>query len=255
MRIITYNVNGVRAALSKGLAQWVKAAEPDVLCLQEIKTSREDFPAKVFEDLGYKCNIFPAQKKGYSGTAILSRRVPDDVCLGMDVPEFDSEGRIMKARFGDFWIASIYFPSGSSGEHRQESKFRFLDVFLPRAVHWASELKNLILCGDFNICHKPIDIHDPVSNKNSSGFLPEERAWMDSFFSSGFSDVFRYLHPDAREAYTWWSFRANARQKNKGWRIDYITVTDNLRPLLRRCVILTEARHSDHCPVLAEIEI
>jgi len=254
VRLITYNVNGIRAALNKGFESWLRASLPDVLCLQEIKTTREDFPTPLFENLHYHVYVFPAIKKGYSGTAILSRKKPEDVMTGIGVEEFDAEGRLIQVRMGKTWIVSVYFPSGSSGEHRQQSKFRFLDAFLPWAVQRAQEVEKLIICGDFNICHRPIDIHDPVSNKNSSGFLPEERAWMEKYFQSGFTDAFRLLHPEEPHQYTWWSFRANARQKNKGWRIDYITLANNLAPALRRCVHLPEARHSDHCPVLAELD-
>lgn len=254
VRLITYNVNGIRAAMNKSFDQWLRTAEPDVLCLQEIKTSQEDFPGLIFSAFDYKWFLFPAERKGYSGTAILSRQMPDEVLTGIGVQEFDAEGRLIQARFGSTWVASVYFPSGSSGEHRQQSKFRFLEVFLPWAICRAREVKKLVICGDFNICHRPIDIHDPVSNKNSSGFLPEERAWMEKYLSSGFTDAFRYLHPDEAHQYTWWSFRANARQKNKGWRIDYITLVDSLVPALKRCIHLPEARHSDHCPVLAELE-
>lgn len=253
MRIITYNVNGIRAALGKGLGAWLEAARPDVLCLQEIKASYEDFPASVFHSLGYQVHLFPAEKRGYSGTATLTKESPTSVVRGMGNAEFDSEGRVIQVHFGELVIMNAYFPSGSAGEHRQQSKYRFLDAFFPFARGVSQAHPFLVTCGDFNICHRAIDIHDPVGNKNSSGFLPEERVWMDKYFSSGFVDAFRLLHPDAPHQYTWWSFRANARQKNKGWRIDYITVTEGLVPRIQSCLILPEARHSDHCPVSMDL--
>jgi len=254
MRLITYNVNGIRAALGKGFMEWLKIVNPDILCLQEIKVQSSEFPHYLFEQLGYKSYIFPAEKKGYSGTAILTKLNSVNIIRGMGVDEYDKEGRVMLAQFENIFVINVYFPSGSSGPHRQESKFRFLNVFLPYAIQKSTELKNLIICGDFNICHKPIDIHDPIANKNSSGFLPEERAWMDNFFSSGYTDVFRAFSPDLPHQYTWWSYRAQARRKNKGWRIDYITCTDRIISSFLRCNILTEAYHSDHCPVLAELK-
>ncbi|MCS6981261.1 MAG: exodeoxyribonuclease III [Flavobacteriales bacterium] len=254
MRIITYNVNGIRAALAKGLGAWLEAAHPDVLCLQEIKASAEDFPIDLFHSLGYQVHLFPAEKRGYSGTAILTQKSPTSVVRGMGNQEFDREGRVIQVHFGALVIMNVYFPSGSAGAHRQESKFRFLDAFLVFAQDAAHSHPHLVTCGDFNICHKAIDIHDPVGNKNSSGFLPEERAWMDKYFSSGFVDVFRMFYPDTPHQYTWWSYRANARKKNKGWRIDYITVTEVLASRARACRILSEAQHSDHCPVLMELD-
>lgn len=251
MKIITYNVNGLRSALSKNWLDWLKVVNPDVVCLQEIKSTADQLELGLFHDLGYETYLFPAQKKGYSGVALFSKSKPDHVEIGMGMDVYDSEGRILRADFGDVSVMSAYFPSGSSGEERQEFKFRFLADFQEYVNDLKSEKSKLIICGDYNICHRPIDIHNPVSNAKSSGFLPEERAWMETFFQNGFVDTFRLFNPDPHH-YTWWSYRANARAKNLGWRIDYIAASENLKDNIKRSVILHEAKHSDHCPVLTE---
>ncbi|MXV14484.1 exodeoxyribonuclease III [Hufsiella ginkgonis] len=253
MKIITYNVNGIRSALSKNWLEWLKAADADIVCLQEIKASPEqltDLP--LLEALGYEHYWYPAEKKGYSGTAILTRRTPKYVEYGCGVNDYDKEGRIIRADFDGFSVMSAYFPSGSSGEHRQGFKYAFLDDFRNYIDKLKVAYPNLIICGDYNICHRAIDIHNPKSNANSSGFLPEERAWMESFMNSGFIDSFRYFNAEPHH-YTWWSFRFNARSKNLGWRIDYCLVSGPLESRLKRSVILPEAKHSDHCPVLVEL--
>jgi exodeoxyribonuclease-3 len=253
MRIITYNVNGIRAALNKGFADWVKAAAPDVLCLQEIKADTDQIPLEVFDKLGYHHFWFPAQKKGYSGVAILSRPKPDDVEAGMGMDSYDSEGRFIRADFGNLSVVSAYHPSGSSGEERQAFKMQWLTDFERYVSDLRQRRPKLILSGDYNICHKPIDIHDPVRNANMSGFLPEEREWMSRFLSQGYIDTFRFLNKDPHQ-YTWWSYRANARSNNKGWRIDYNMVTENLENEISKSRILPEAVHSDHCPVMLELK-
>lgn len=253
MRIITYNVNGIRAAISKGLIDWMKQADPDVLCLQEIKASPEQVGVFELEEMGYYHYWYPAQKKGYSGVAIFSKTKPNKVVYGCGIKEYDEEGRILRADFDNYSVMSVYHPSGSSGDLRQSFKMKWLDDFNT----YISELKKtqpkLILCGDFNICHKPIDIHNPKSNANTSGFLPEEREWMEQFINSGFVDTFRHFNQEPHQ-YSWWSYRAGARAKNLGWRIDYNIATENLRDKLLRSVILPNAMHSDHCPVLLELE-
>lgn len=252
-KIITYNVNGIRSAISKGWLEWLKAAKPDIVCLQEIKANPEQLDLPVFEEAGYHHYWYPAEKKGYSGVAILTREKPDHVEYGCGIREYDSEGRVLRADYGDISVMSVYMPSGSSGELRQGFKMKWLSDF----DNYIKELKikrpNLIICGDYNICHKPIDIHNPVSNAKSSGFLPEEREWIEGFICNGFIDSFRYFNTDPHQ-YTWWSFRANARNKNLGWRIDYNLVSQTLESKLRNSFILSQARHSDHCPVLLEIE-
>lgn len=253
MKIITYNVNGLRAAVNKGLAEWLKINPVDVLCLQETKLQPEQYPAEVFDSLGYKHYLFSAQKKGYSGVAILTRREPDHVEYGMGIPEYDNEGRFIRADYGDLSIVSVYHPSGTSGDERQAFKMTWLERFQDYVVCLRQKRPKLILCGDYNICHEPIDIHDPVRNANSSGFLPEEREWMTGFLQAGFTDAYRYLHPDTQE-FTWWSYRFRARERNKGWRIDYCMVSEPVRPLLVDARILSDAVHSDHCPMLLEIK-
>jgi exodeoxyribonuclease III len=252
MRIITYNVNGIRAALSKGFQDWLKAANPDVLCLQEIKADESKFDKAIFEDMGYHVYVHPAVKKGYSGVAILSKPKPKHVEIGCGMDLYDCEGRVIRADYEDYSVASVYMPSGSSGEERQGFKMRWLDDFQGYAEDLKTSLPGLVISGDYNICHQPIDIHNPKSNANSSGFLPEERSWMSKFLENGFIDSFRHFNPEPHN-YTWWSYRAGARQKNLGWRIDYNMVTSNLQDRLKRSAILTEAKHSDHCPVLLEI--
>ena len=253
MRIITYNVNGIRAALNKGFADWVKAAAPDVLCLQEIKADTDLIPRAEFEKLGYHHFLFPARKKGYSGVAILSRPKPDDIEAGMGMEQYDSEGRFIRADFSDLSVVSVYHPSGSSGDERQAFKMQWLSDFERYVSDLRQRRPKLILSGDYNICHKPIDIHDPVRNANMSGFLPEEREWMSRFLSQGYIDTFRFLNKDPHQ-YTWWSYRANARSNNKGWRIDYNMVTENLENEISKSRILPEAVHSDHCPVMLELK-
>ncbi len=253
MKILTYNINGIRAAMNKGLTEWLASVDADIVCFQEIKANPEQFDTTAFEKLGYHCYWFPAQKKGYSGTAILSKVKPTHVEIGCGNPIFDYEGRILRADFSHFSVISAYFPSGSSGDLRQDVKMNFLDFFQQYIDQLKTQSKPLFICGDVNICHQAIDIHDPVSNKNSSGFLPEERAWLSAFLESGFTDTFRFFNPQPHQ-YSWWSYRANARERNKGWRIDYIFVDDRLQQMLKKSLLLPEAKHSDHCPVLLYLE-
>jgi exodeoxyribonuclease III len=249
MKVLSYNVNGIRSAVSKGLTDYLAAANADVVCLQEIKAEESQIDLGVFAALGYRSFWHSAGKKGYSGVAILTRLEPKHVEVGCGNQEWDHEGRIIRADFDGFSAISAYFPSGSSGEHRQEAKYRFLDYFYPYAARLREQIPNLLICGDYNICHREIDIHDPKGNKDSSGFLPEERAWMEKFFKCGFTDTFRHFYPELRDQYSWWSFRANARNNNKGWRIDYISAGDSMQSALKEAGISPEARHSDHCPV------
>jgi exodeoxyribonuclease-3 len=253
-RIITYNVNGIRAAMNKGWVSWLQSSEGDIVCLQEIKAEPGQFDVRPIENLGYYCYWYPAQKKGYSGTAILCKQKPQNVAYGCGHELYDFEGRILRADFQDYSVMSVYLPSGSSGESRQDVKMQFLDFFSDYIGKLVQQFPHLILCGDFNICHRPIDIHDPVGNKNSSGFLPEERQWLDEFLNSGFVDTFRYFNPEPHQ-YTWWSYRAGVRAKNKGWRIDYNLASKILEPQLLRSVILSNAMHSDHCPVLTDFNL
>jgi exodeoxyribonuclease-3 len=253
MRIITYNVNGIRAAMNKGLVEWVGHAQPDVLCLQEIKATPDQVNTQPFTDMGYHLYWYPAQKKGYSGVAIFSKPEPTHVEYGCGLKEYDDEGRVLRLDFGDLSVMSVYHPSGSSGDLRQVFKMKWLGDFTGYIEQLQKQRPNLLLCGDFNICHREIDIHNPKSNANTSGFLPEERAWMEQFINSGFIDTFRHFNKDPHH-YSWWSYRAGSRGKNLGWRIDYNMATQNLEHRLRRSVILPDAMHSDHCPVLLEID-
>jgi len=252
MKIATYNVNGLRSAISKGFLDWLTAANPDVICLQEIKSEASQLNLEDFKNRGYEPYLFSAQKKGYSGVAILSKQQADFVEVGMNHPEYDFEGRNIRADFGDFTILSTYFPSGTTGDIRQDFKMRFLTDFQHYTTQLKKERPNLIICGDYNICHRAIDIHNPVSNAKSSGFLPEERDWMEQFLNAGYTDSFRHLNKEPKH-YTWWSFRAGSREKNLGWRIDYVCIANELESRLKHAFILPEAKHSDHCPVMIEL--
>ncbi len=254
LRILSYNVNGIRSAASKGLAGWLSENPFDILCFQEMKAERDQFDASELEALGYNAFWHSAQKKGYSGVATFSKIPPDHVAAGCGMDKYDREGRILRTDFGDWTLLNCYFPSGTTGDERQAFKMEFLDDFFGWIQELRRERPRLIVAGDYNIAHREIDIHDPVGNKKSSGFLPEEREWMSRWFHSGFTDTFRHLHPDA-VSYSWWSFRAGARGNNKGWRIDYQTVTDNLREQLRGAGQIPDAVHSDHCPVWIEIDL
>jgi exodeoxyribonuclease-3 len=250
MKIVSYNVNGIRSATSKGLLNWMEELKAEVYCFQETKADRSQLDHAPFEFFGYNSYWFSAQKKGYSGVAIFTKQKPDHVEYGFGDPEFDAEGRIVRADFGDTSIISVYIPSGSSGEERQAYKMVWLDYFYNYIDELKKEKKKLIICGDYNICHKPIDIHDPISNKNSSGFLPEEREWLSTFIDNGFVDTFRQFHPEPHQ-YSWWTFRAGARERNKGWRIDYCMTTPNID--VKDAGILQQVKHSDHCPVWVAI--
>jgi len=255
MRIISYNVNGIRAAIKKGFLDWLKTNPADVISIQETKALKENVDHVLFNDLCYHDYWFSAQKKGYSGVAVFTKIVPDKIEFGNGHKVSDDEGRIIQLDFKDVKLINAYFPSGTSGDIRQTFKYHWLDEF----YKWLDQLKRkhpkLILCGDYNIAHKEIDIHDPKGNKNSSGFLPEERKWMDKFFESGWTDTFREFHTEAHR-YSWWSQRfPTVRLQNKGWRIDYINVTDPLKKKLKGAEIFPNVKHSDHCPVYLDIEI
>ena len=252
MKILSYNVNGIRAALNKGFGDWLKDAAPDVICLQETKATKEQVDTAIFEELGYNHYWHSAQKKGYSGVAILTKDTPLNVQKGTGIEHMDFEGRVVRADFGYLSIISLYLPSGTN-LHRLDYKFKFMDDFQDYINTLKKESPNLVICGDYNICHRAIDIHDPVRNKNISGFLPAEREWIDGFINSGFVDSFRYLNPEPHQ-YSWWSYRANARKNNKGWRIDYNLVSENLKKNIKRAFLLPDAKHSDHCPVGLELE-
>lgn len=253
MKIVSYNVNGIRAALSKGFLNWLSTVEADVVCLQEIKAMEAQLELAVFEKAGYCYTYwYSAHKKGYSGVAILSRQQPDQVTLGTGIPYMDFEGRNIRADFPGISVMSLYLPSGTNIA-RLGHKLQYMADFQTYVDTLKVAVPNLVICGDYNICHKAIDIHDPIRNKNISGFLPVEREWIAGFIDNGFIDSFRYFNKDPHN-YTWWSYRANARNNNKGWRLDYGMVNHPLEHSLKRSVILSEARHSDHCPILLEFK-
>ncbi len=252
MKIVSYNVNGIRAAMRKGLTDWLKQVDAEVVGFQEIKAKEEQIDTEALKALGYHYQYwFPADKKGYSGTGIISKIKPEHVEYGTGIDYMDFEGRNIRADFKDFSFMSMYLPSGTN-DARLQFKFKYMDEMLRYASDLKKEIPKLIISGDYNICHQPIDIHDPVRLKNVSGFLPEERAWLTDFMNEGFIDSFRQFN-SLPEQYTWWSYRAGSRQRNKGWRIDYHLVTPELMPQIKRSVILPEAKHSDHCPILIEL--
>jgi len=252
-KIISYNVNGIRAAIRKGFVDWLAQENPDVVCIQETKAQPEQIENELFEKLGYHCYWFSAQKKGYSGVGILTKEKPKHVEYGMGIEKYDFEGRFLRADFSDFSVASIYHPSGSSGEERQAFKIQWLKDFREYAGQLRQKHPNLILSGDYNICRLWIDIHNPDKQLDSSGFLWEERKWFDEFTLDGFIDSFRYFNREPHY-YSWWSYRMGARQKNLGWRIDYHMVSQEMETRLKGASILKDAVHSDHCPIVVELD-
>ena len=252
MKIISYNVNGIRAALRKGFQEWLSDESPDIVCLQELKALPEQFEP-FYESMGYELYVDSAEKKGYSGVGILTKKKPVHIEYGCGNPLYDVEGRVLRADFDDFSIMSVYMPSGTSGDIRQNFKYEWLNFFHGYANDLKQRVPHLIISGDYNIAHKEIDIHNPVSNKNSSGFLPEERAWLSKFIDSGFTDTFRAFNAEPHH-YSWWSYRANARANNKGWRIDYQMTTEAMKSRLKAASILPDVMHSDHCPIVLEID-
>ncbi len=249
--IVSYNLNGIRAAMKKGFLEWMKETNHDVYCIQESKAQEDQVDPALFEEIGYKGYWVCAEKKGYSGVTIFTKVKPDNVVYKSGMDKYDNEGRIIRMDFGDLTLLNCYFPSGTTGEERQAFKYKFLDDL----YDWVQELKKerpkLIVVGDYNIAHTEKDIHNPKSK--NSGFLPDERAWLTKWFESGFVDSFRYLNPDQQQ-YSWWTYRFNARKNNKGWRIDYQSVTENLKDQLKACQQLNDVHHSDHCPVLLEFK-
>lgn len=254
MRIISYNVNGIRAAINKGFIEWLKTDPADIICIQETKAVKDNVNYQLFNDLAYEDYWFSAVKKGYSGVAVFTKIKPDHVEYGTGHKVSDDEGRVIQLDFGDIRLVNAYFPSGTSGDERQTFKYAWLDEFHVYINKLKKEHPKLILCGDYNIAHKEIDIHDPKGNKNSSGFLPAEREWMTKFLGSGWIDTFREFHPEPHR-YSWWSQRfPSVRLNNKGWRIDYINVTEPLKKNLVSAEIFPDVKHSDHCPVYLELK-
>lgn len=253
MKILSYNVNGIRSAMSKGLLEWLKIVSPDVVCFQEIKAMKEQLQLDLIEDAGYPYHYwFSAQKKGYSGVAILSKTKPIHVEYGTGIESMDNEGRNLRVDFDGFSVMSLYLPSGTN-DLRLQHKFDYMDMFQDYINGLKKQIPNLIILGDYNICHEEIDIHNPKGLSNVSGFLPVERKWIGKFIDNGFIDSFRYFNKEPNN-YTWWSYRANSRNNNKGWRLDYAMVSQPLMDKMQRSIILSDAVHSDHCPILLEIE-
>lgn len=252
-KIFSYNVNGIRAAFNKGLVEWMKLVDPDVLCIQETKAQPEQIDTTELEAMGYHCYWYSAQKKGYSGVGILSKEEPSHVEYGMGIEKYDNEGRFIRADFGEVSVISVYHPSGSSGEERQAFKMHWLADFQDYIKKLKKTRTKLIVAGDYNICRLWIDIHNPEKQQKTSGFLPEEREWFQGFVDDGFIDSFRLFNEEPHN-YSWWSYRAGARGKNKGWRIDYHMVTKNLENKLVSAAIHPEAMQSDHCPVRVDVD-
>ena len=253
MKIISYNVNGIRAALKKGFLDWLQVANPDVICIQETKAHKEQVEVSLFEEAGYPFNYwFSAKKKGYSGVAILSKTKPNHIEYGTGIESMDFEGRNLRVDFEGISVMSLYLPSGTNLD-RLNFKLNYMDQFQEYITNLKHEIPNLVICGDYNICHEEIDIHNPKM-KGVSGFLPEERTWIGDFIDSGFIDSFRFKNPE-RQEFSWWSYRANARANNKGWRLDYAMVSASLQNKISRAYILPEAKHSDHCPIVVELNL
>ena len=257
-RIVSLNCNGIRSAARKGMFEWLLGFNPDVLCLQETKAQPGDLEGLAgFAPVGWHAQFNSALRKGYSGTAIYSRARPNAVLTTLGAPEFDDEGRYVETRFGELSVVSLYLPSGSAGPERQASKDRFLDFFAPRLREWRGDGRSYVLCGDWNIAHTPKDLKNWRSNQKNSGFLPHERAWLDTVFGSvGWVDAYRALHPDAEgEGYTWWSNRGNAWANNVGWRIDYQIVTPELRARIVKAEVYKTTRFSDHAPLIVDYDV
>mgnify|MGYP001183866069 FL=1 len=253
LNIVSYNVNGIRAALRKDFSDWLKTFNPDIVCLQETKANQDQFNSSIFKELGYYNYWFSAKKKGYSGVGILSKIKPNKVEYGTGIDYMDFEGRNIRLDFDSFSVMSLYIPSGTNID-RLDFKFKYMDDFADYIHDIKNSIPNLIIGGDYNICHKKIDIHDPIRNAKFSGFLPEEREWLDKFINNGFIDTYRYLNSSPHK-YSWWSYRANSRSNNKGWRIDYLLATQNLKKSIKESYILSDVIHSDHCPIGVKIKL
>ena len=255
MKIVSYNVNGIRAAIKKGLIDWLTEYPVDIFCVQETKANKEDVDLSLFTALGYHVSWYSAQKKGYSGVAIFSKTKPDKVTFGNGYYLSDFEGRVVRVDMGDLTIVNAYFPSGTSGDERQSYKYQWLDEMHLWLQQLRKERPNIILAGDYNIAYRDIDIHDPKGNKKSSGFLPEEKQWMESFLEDGWVDSFRKINPTTVGAYSWWSQRfPSVRLQNKGWRIDYLCTTDAIADRISDASILPLVKHSDHCPIVLDLK-
>jgi exodeoxyribonuclease III len=257
LRVITLNLNGIRSAAAKGVFRWLARQRADLVCVQELKAQAKDMTAEMLAPAGFRGYFHYAAKKGYSGVGLYCKREPDRVIEGLGIREFDAEGRYLRADFGPLSVISLYQPSGSSGEARQQMKFKFMDRFAPHLKKLAAEGREFILCGDWNIAHKEIDLKNWRGNRKNSGFLPEERQWLTQVFDEfGWVDVYRGLHPDTTgESYTWWSNRGQAWAKNVGWRIDYQIATPATAAKAMRTAIYKKLRFSDHAPLIIDYDL
>lgn len=255
MRIVSWNVNGIRAVANKGFADTIKAMDADIIGIQETKAQPEQLGPEITQLEGYKSWFYSAERKGYSGTALYSRIEPEDVTFGLGTDEFDHEGRTICADFGKFVLFNIYFPNGGRGDDFVKFKLRFYDCFLDRVRDLESKGREVICCGDVNTAHKEIDLSNPKANSKISGFLPEERVYMDHFAEAGLTDTFRMLYPDKPECYSWWSYKTAARERNVGWRIDYFFATKGLLPNVKESNMMSDVMGSDHCPVYLDLNI
>lgn len=253
MKIISANLNGIRSAQNKGFFEWLREVDADIICMQEIKADMNVIPVELLNFAGYHCEFHPAEKKGYSGVAIMAKTKPDNVIVGLNNPEIDSEGRYLEFQYGNLSIISLYLPSGSSGEDKQEKKFRFMDYYLP-LLKQNAPLRDYIICGDWNIAHQEIDLKNWKGNLKNSGFLPEERAWLTELFNHGYLDSWRTLYPN-EPGYTWWSNRGQAYAKDVGWRIDYHIISNSLKDKLLSAQIYKEQKFSDHAPLIMEYSL
>lgn len=253
MKIFSWNVNGIRAVLKKGFLDWIEKESPDVVCLQETKANSDQVDPDLFPPKGYKTFWNSAERKGYSGVLTLTKKKPKSVALGMGIEEFDIEGRIVRTEFSKFDLLNVYFPNGTSGEERLDYKMRFYDAFLNHCEDLKKSGKKLIVTGDVNTAHCRIDLKNDKANEKNSGFLPQERAWVDKFIAHGFVDTFRALYPE-KEQYSWWAYRFNARARNIGWRIDYFFVTEDLMKNVKDGFIADQVMGSDHCPIGLDIK-
>lgn len=253
MRIISFNVNGVRAILKKGFREWLREESPDILCLQEIKASKDQLDEEIVNPEGYHSYLNSAKRPGYSGVTTFSKEEPQDVQFGMGIEKFDTEGRLIRTRYPDFTLLNVYFPNGKMSDERLQFKLDYYDAFLEFSENLRKEGEELIITGDFNTAHKEIDLANPKANEKFSGFLPIERLWLDKLVSKGYIDTFRHFYAEG-EQYTWWTYRFKARERNVGWRLDYFFVTEGLIDRIKDSIILKDVHGSDHAPILLEIE-
>ena len=253
-RLISWNVNGIRALQRKGAFEWFLREQPDILCLQETKARAEQLDAELTDVDGYHAYFASAERKGYSGVALYSKEAPRRVREGVGIERFDAEGRVLVAEYEDFTLLNVYFPNGQSSDERLQYKMDFYDAFLSYIEELKRAGNNIVVCGDVNTAHKEIDLARPKANEKTSGFLPQERAWIDSLLEHGWLDTFRMFHAEP-EAYTWWSMRARARERNVGWRIDYFFVNDGFKDQVKDAFILADVTGSDHCPLGIEIDV